>query len=148
MLQAPMFEAVNAGGGLAAGGYRLDDTLFKPAVIVARRPAPRCRGMKSSVLSYALYGYDDIDAAIAQANALPYAFQAAVFTERLSVANHCIRALAGSAVLVNDHTAFRTDWMPFAGLRQSGLGTGGIGYTMTDMTVQKMAVFKESAHLC
>jgi len=47
--------------------------------------------------------------------------------------------------MVNDHTAFRTDWMPFAGLRQSGLGTGGIGYTMEDMTVQKMIVIRRGA---
>ena len=41
---------------------------------------------------------------------------------------------------VNDHTAFRVDWMPFAGRRQSGLGTGGIGYTMADMSEEKMVV--------
>jgi acyl-CoA reductase-like NAD-dependent aldehyde dehydrogenase len=88
-----------------------------------------------------VYGYDDIDLAIEQANALPYAFQAAVFTDRLSIANHCIQSLAGSAVMVNDHTAFRVDWMPFAGLRRSGLGVGGIAYTMEDMSLEKMAVW-------
>ena len=88
-----------------------------------------------------VYGYDDIDLAIEQANALPYAFQAAVFSDRLSIANHCIQSLAGSAVMVNDHTAFRVDWMPFAGLRRSGLGVGGIPYTMADMSIEKMAVW-------
>jgi len=48
--------------------------------------------------------------------------------------------LDASAVLVNDHTAFRTDWMPFAGRRQSGYGTGGIRYTMHDLTQEKMIV--------
>jgi acyl-CoA reductase-like NAD-dependent aldehyde dehydrogenase len=38
--------------------------------------------------------------------------------------------LDASAVMVNNHTAFRVDGMPFAGLRQSGLGIGGIPYTM------------------
>jgi len=32
--------------------------------------------------------------------------------------------LAASALMISDHTAVRTDWMPFAGLRQSGLGIG------------------------
>lgn len=31
--------------------------------------------------------------------------------------------------MVNDHTAFRVDWMPFAGLRLSGPGVGGIQLT-------------------
>jgi acyl-CoA reductase-like NAD-dependent aldehyde dehydrogenase len=44
--------------------------------------------------------------------------------------------------MVNDHTAFRTDWMPFAGLRTSGHGVGGIPYTMHEMTIEKMIVIK------
>jgi acyl-CoA reductase-like NAD-dependent aldehyde dehydrogenase len=44
--------------------------------------------------------------------------------------------------MVNDHTAFRTDWMPFAGRRQSGYGIGGIPSTMREMTEEKMIVFR------
>jgi acyl-CoA reductase-like NAD-dependent aldehyde dehydrogenase len=44
--------------------------------------------------------------------------------------------------MVNDHSAFRADWMPFAGLRQSGLGTGGIPHTIRDMTIDKMIVLR------
>ena len=43
--------------------------------------------------------------------------------------------------MVNDHTAFRADWMPFAGLRQSGLGTGGVPYTLHD-AIDKMIVLR------
>ena len=43
-------------------------------------------------------------------------------------------------MMINEHTAFRVDWMPFAGLKHSGLGTGGIPYTMEDMQVEKMVV--------
>jgi len=42
--------------------------------------------------------------------------------------------------MLNDHTAFRIDGMPFAGLKQSGLGVGGIPYTIEDMQVNKMLV--------
>lgn len=52
----------------------------------------------------------------------------------------CALEHGGSTVMINEHTAFRVDWMPFAGLRQSGLGTGGIPYTYDDMTVRKMVV--------
>jgi acyl-CoA reductase-like NAD-dependent aldehyde dehydrogenase len=89
-----------------------------------------------------IYGYDSIEAAIKTSNALPFAFQASVFTESLDVAMKAIRELDATAVMVNDHTAFRVDWMPFAGRRESGYNTGGIGYTMHDMTQDKMAVIK------
>jgi acyl-CoA reductase-like NAD-dependent aldehyde dehydrogenase len=83
-----------------------------------------------------------MDEAIERANRLPYAFQAAVFTRNLDTALRACRRLDASAVMVNDHTAFRVDWMPFAGLRESGLGVGGIPYTMHDMQVDKLFVIK------
>ena len=42
----------------------------------------------------------------------------------------------------NDHTAFRVDWMPFAGLKHSGHGVGGIKYTMHEMQVEKMMILR------
>ena len=72
-----------------------------------------------------VYAFDELAAALAQANALPYAFQAAVFTQSLDTALACYRGFDASAVMVNDHTAFRVDAMPFTGLRESGLGVGG-----------------------
>ena len=60
-----------------------------------------------------------------RANALPWAFQAAVFTRDYATAMRAYRGLDASAVMLNDHTAFRVDWMPFAGpapVRASGSG--------------------------
>jgi acyl-CoA reductase-like NAD-dependent aldehyde dehydrogenase len=57
---------------------------------------------------------------------------------------HLYKQLDASAVMVNEHTAFRDDVMPFAGLRESGLGTGGIPYTMDDMQIDKMLVIRET----
>ena len=93
-----------------------------------------------------VYSFDGMDAAIAQANEVPVAFQAAVFTRDLDAALRAARRLDASAVIVNDHTAFRVDWMPFAGLKRSGLGVGGIPYTMKDMQIEKM-VMSSSAEL-
>ena len=91
-----------------------------------------------------VYRYTDLDEAIATANALPVAFQASIFAQDLDVALHAAERLDASAVMVNDHTAFRTDWMPFAGRRQSGYGVGGIPYTMREMTQEKMIVLRRS----
>ena len=65
-----------------------------------------------------------------------------MFTRDLDTALRCCRRLDASAVMVNDHTAFRVDWMPFAGLRESGLGVGGIPYTMEDMQIEKLIVIR------
>jgi acyl-CoA reductase-like NAD-dependent aldehyde dehydrogenase len=46
--------------------------------------------------------------------------------------------------MINDHSAFRDDVMPFAGLRESGLGVGGIPYTMGDMQIDKMMIIRST----
>lgn len=50
----------------------------------------------------------------------------------------------GMAVMVNDHTAFRVDWMPFGGHLSSGLGLGGIGHSMRDMSLERMFVIRST----
>jgi len=52
--------------------------------------------------------------------------------------------LNASAEMVNDHPAFRLDWMPFAGLHVSGFGVGGVPQTMADMQIRKMLVVHAS----
>ncbi len=76
---------------------------------------------------------------------MPLAFQAAVFTKNIDSALNIVRNLNATAVMVNDHTAFRVDWMPFGGRDSSGLGMGGIPYSMHEMTREKMMVIKSTA---
>ena len=135
-------EAVDGGGRLLCGGDKLGATAYAPTVVLDPPPEVRLSSEEIFGPVVAVYGYDDIDDAVERANALPFAFHAAVFTRQLDVATKLIGALDATAVMVNDHSAFRVDWMPFAGRRLSGQGTGGIGYTMHDMTEDKMAVIR------
>ncbi len=90
--------------------------------------------------------YDDaLIATVAMANALDVAFQASVYSRKIDTALGIAGRLAASAVMINDHTAFRVDWMPFAGLKHSGLGVGGIPFTIRDMQIEKMIVIHSDA---
>jgi len=89
-----------------------------------------------------VYSFENIEQAFSAANALPYAFQASIFTQDIDLAMQGFKNMDASAVMLNDHTAFRVDWMPFAGLRQSGLGVGGIPHTFRDMQIEKMLVIR------
>ncbi|MGR9087186.1 MAG: aldehyde dehydrogenase family protein [Gammaproteobacteria bacterium] len=133
-------EAIAEGAVLMTGGKRLSASLYQPTVLF--KPSRFSKVSRQEVFGpvVCIYEFEDIDEAIAQANALPYAFQAAVATQNIDTALYAYKRLAASAVMINDHTAFRVDWMPFAGLRQSGHGTGGIPYTFRDMQIEKMAV--------
>ncbi len=137
-------EAANEGGKILCGGKTIGETAYQPTIMLDPPAHVRLSTREIFGPVVAVYGYDDLDDAISMANALPFAFQAAGFTSRLDVATKLIQSLDATAVMINDHTAFRVDWMPFAGRRQSGYGTGGIGYTMHDMTQDKMAIINMS----
>jgi len=140
---AEWVEEARAGGAeVLCGGEKLSDTTYAPTVLL--NPPEDATVSRNEVFGpvVCVYSYDDVDAAIAQANSLDVAFQAAVYTNDLAGAMHTYRNIDASAVMVNDHSAFRTDWMPFAGLRTSGHGVGGIPYTCHEMTIEKMIVIK------
>jgi acyl-CoA reductase-like NAD-dependent aldehyde dehydrogenase len=134
-------EAVKGGAKLATGGKRLSETTLEPTVLLGPTVDAKVSQLEIFGPVVGIYPYAKLDEAIAQANALPVAFQASVFAQDIDVALRAAERLDASAVMVNDPTTFRTDWMPFAGRRESGYGTGGIPYTMRDMTQEKMILF-------
>lgn len=137
-------EAVEGGANLATGGERLSETTLQPAVLLDPAAAAKVSTQEIFGPVVAVYRYGDLDETIARANSLPTAFQASIFAQDIDVAMRVANRLDASAVMINDPTAFRTDWMPFSGRRESGYGTGGIPYTMRDMTQEKMILMRRS----
>lgn len=131
-------EAVAAGATLVSGGKAISESCYAPTVLLDPPADAKVSAQEIFGPVVCVYGYDELDAAVAEANALPVAFQAAVFSRDIDLAMRLYRALDASAVMINEHSAFRDDVMPFAGLRESGLGVGGIPYTMHDMQIDKM----------
>ncbi|MGC1303062.1 MAG: aldehyde dehydrogenase family protein [Caulobacteraceae bacterium] len=134
-------EAVEAGARLIGGG-RLSNTTLRPAILVEPPADAKVSTLEVFGPLTCVYPFTQLESAVAAANSLSTAFQASVFTEDLRTAFDVAERLDASTVLVNDHTAFRTDWMPFAGRRESGYGVGGIPWTMQEMTEEKMIVFR------
>lgn len=135
-------EAVETGAELICGGKRISDSCYSCTVLY--NPDRKAKVSQQEIFGpvICVYPYEDLDEAITEANSLSYAFQSSAFTKNLDEAMYLSNNLNASAVIVNDHTAFRVDWMPFAGLKQSGLGVGGIPYTMDEMQIDKMTVLR------
>lgn len=137
-------DAVAAGAKLMCGGNVIAPTYYEPTVLV--NPPLDTKVSSDEIFGpvVCLYSYDNIDDAIKIANSLPFAFQAAVFAKDIDVAMHAVKQLNATAVMVNDHTAFRVDWMPFGGRVDSGVGMGGIAYSAHEMSQEKLMVLKSS----
>ncbi len=135
-------EAVNEGAQLLIGGKRINDYSFQPTLLL--NPSASSKVSREEIFGpvVCIYPYSDYREAIRLANDLPYSFQASVFTNDYDTAIDASNRLSAAAVMINDHTAFRVDWMPFGGWDASGLGIGGIKYSMEDMSREKLLVFK------
>ena len=135
-------EAKKQGAQVLCGGEKVGSTCFSPTVLL--NPSQESHVSRQEIFGPVIniYSYSDRNRAIELANSLPFSFQASVFTRDLDVALDTVNKLDAAAVMVNDHTAFRVDWMPFAGHRQSGLGVGGIQPTMEEMTREKLIVYR------
>ncbi|MFA9196007.1 MAG: aldehyde dehydrogenase family protein [Aliarcobacter sp.] len=138
-------EAVKRGAKLLCGGKKISECCYAPTVLW--NPPEDARVSREEVFGpvVCVYSYKNREEAVKRANGLPFCFQAAVFTKNIDQAFYYVRNLQATAVMVNDHTAFRVDWMPFGGRMQSGLGMGGIPRSMEDMTVEKMFVVKTNS---
>lgn len=139
-------ETVSQGTECLCGGSPRGETMYECTVLLNPPIDAKVSQLEIFGPVVCVYAYDDWGDAIAQANALPMAFQAAVFSQDIDISMDAYRRLDASAIMVNDHTAFRTDGMPFAGLRQSGLGVGGIPHSIKDMQIEKMLVIKSKGH--
>lgn len=137
-----VMEAVERGAELVSGGNKISDSCYQATVLYNAPDDAIISRNEIFGPVIQVYSYDDIDEALARANSLEVSFQAAVFSKNIDTCMYAYKHLDASAVMINDHTAFRVDWMPFAGLRTSGHGVGGIPHTFRDMQIEKMMVIR------
>ena len=135
-------QARATGAKVLTGGKKFGVSCYAPTVLL--NPPDQAKVSREEIFGpvVCVYSFKDRLEAIERANQIPYAFQAAVFTKNIDTALDSAKRLNAAAVMVNDHTAFRVDWMPFAGRKASGLGVGGILPTMLEMTEEKMIVLR------
>jgi acyl-CoA reductase-like NAD-dependent aldehyde dehydrogenase len=135
-------EAVSEGAELLCGGNMISDTCYEPTILLNPSLKSKCSAEEIFGPVVCLYEYENYLDAIELANKVSFNFQASIYTANLNIALDCVKRFKAKAVMVNEHTAFRVDWMPFGGAEMSGLGVGGIGYSMRDMCHEKLMVIK------
>lgn len=135
-------EAIVEGAELITGGEKIHESCYKTTILL--NPSDKSKISTHEIFGpvVAIYSYQNTDDAIQKANNTAFHFQAAVFAKNQERALEIANKLNASAVMINDHTAFRVDWMPFGGRDQSGLGVGGIKYAIEDMLQEKLIVIK------
>jgi acyl-CoA reductase-like NAD-dependent aldehyde dehydrogenase len=84
----------------------------------------------------------DLDSAIDLVNGSRYGLQAAIYTGSLHRAFRAINELDVGGVVVNEIPGFRSDIMPYGGVKDSGTGREGPRFAMEEFTVTRMAMIR------
>lgn len=130
-------EAVASGATLLEGGVR-EGAVLRPTVLTDVDSGARvlCEEIFAPVLS--IIPFDDLEAAIDQVNSTEFGLAAGVFTRDISTAMRMADRLHVGVVHLNDASSSRVDLMPFAGVKDSGVGVEGPRYAMREMTEERL----------
>ena len=86
---------------------------------------------------------DDVDQAIELANDSIYGLSAAIFTQDIDTAMRFARSVDSGNIHINWGSQWRTDLMPYGGLKDSGMGKEGPKYAVEEMTEYKLVVIHD-----
>jgi acyl-CoA reductase-like NAD-dependent aldehyde dehydrogenase len=133
-------EAAAGGARVLAGGVR-KGAQVAPTVLVDVDPAMKvvCDEVFGPVVS--LLPFDDFDEVCATVSASRFGLQCGVFTKSMPVALKAIRSIRTGGVIVNGTSTWRTDQLPYGGIKDSGIGREGPRYAMREMTDERLIVF-------
>jgi len=132
-------EARKAGAEVLAGGDERDG-LLQPTVIAGagRDLKVSCEEVFGPVVT--VNAVESIDLAIELANGTRYGLQAGVFTSSLNTALRAARELDFGGVTVNEAPTFRSDQMPYGGVKDSGNTREGPHYAVRELTEEHLVV--------
>jgi acyl-CoA reductase-like NAD-dependent aldehyde dehydrogenase len=132
-------EARDGGAEVLVGGD-LDGDLIRPTVIA--NAAPDLKVCREEVFGpvCVVNTYESLDEAIALANGTRYGLQAGIFTADIRAALKAARNLEFGGVTVNEAPTFRSDQMPYGGVKDSGNTREGPAYSVRELTEQRVVI--------
>ena len=134
-------EAVAAGASVATGG-ELCAGVLAPTVLTDTTPDMNVCALEVFGPVVTIARYRTLDEALELANDTRYGLQAAIFTSDYTAALRAVRELDLGGVLVNEVPTFRTDQMPYGGLRDSGNTREGPKYAVEEMTEARLVILQ------
>jgi acyl-CoA reductase-like NAD-dependent aldehyde dehydrogenase len=136
-------EAAADGGEVLTGGELVDDgRCLAPTVI---REPPReakvwCEEIFGPVAT--VHTYREFDEALELANDARFGLQAGVFTRDIGRGLLAGQRLKFGGVLVNEVPTFRTDQMPYGGVKDSGNTREGPAYAVRELTEERLVTLQ------
>jgi glyceraldehyde-3-phosphate dehydrogenase (NADP+) len=133
-------DAVDAGATLVTGGER-NGAVVSPSIVGDVDPSLDISRSELFGPAVALTPVSGIEEAIALANDSDYGLGAGLFTSDLESALRFATEVDCGSIQINSSPLWRSDPMPYGGLKGSGIGKEGPGSAVEEMTELKTVVF-------
>lgn len=133
-------EAAANGARILVGGKR-NGAQVEPTVLVDVDPQMKvvCNEVFGPACS--VQRYSDLDAIIEGVSESPFGLQCGIFTGSIFTAIDAAKRLRTGGVIINGTSTWRTDQLPYGGVKDSGIGREGPRYAIRDMTEERLVVF-------
>ena len=133
-------EALDRGARALVGGQP-DGLFYPPTVLVDVPKDARVCGEEVFAPVVNLFAVPDFAAAVAELNDSRFGLQCGLFTNDLERTLLAHDQLEVGGVIVNDVPTWRTDAMPYGGVKDSGIGREGLRWSIEDMTEPRLLAF-------
>lgn len=136
-------NAVEEGAELAAGAEQAENAYFAPAVL-ANTPASAGVACSDEIFGpvFTVIPVSTPEQALEVANSSDFGLMGSVFTADLRLAWDLAERMEAGGVVINGTDNYRPPIIPFGGVKLSGLGREGIGYTMRELSREKTIVLR------
>jgi acyl-CoA reductase-like NAD-dependent aldehyde dehydrogenase len=134
-------EAVQAGARLGCGGG-VRDGVVEPTVLLDVPNGVPAWDEEIFGPVVAVRSVPDVDSAFDAVNDSRYGLHAGVYTRSLRTAFEALDWLDVGGVVVNEVPGFRSDVMPYGGVKDSGIGREGPRFAIEELTVTRMAIIR------
>jgi len=135
-------EAVDSGARVLAGGVR-SGTSIEPTLLIDVDPQARVATQEVFGPVVSVQVIDGLDDAISRVNSSRFGLQTGVFTHDIQSAFRAHRDLEVGGVIIGDVPSFRSDQMPYGGVKDSGSGREGLQAAMQDLTYERVLVLSD-----
>jgi len=133
-------EALARGARALVGGEPTG--LYYPPTVLADVPKDaRVCGEEVFAPVVNLFAVPDFETALTELNDSQFGLQCGVFTNDLERTLRAHDQLEVGGVIVNDVPTWRTDAMPYGGVKDSGIGREGLRWSIEDMTEPRLLAF-------
>jgi acyl-CoA reductase-like NAD-dependent aldehyde dehydrogenase len=125
-------EAKQLGATILTGGNRKGN-IFDPTVLINVKKGMKVIDEEVFAPVVSVTAYDTIEDAIELVNDSKYGLQAGIYTKDMNLSFKIPYLLEVGGVIINDTCCFRTDQMPYGGVKESGNGKEGPAYAIQEL---------------